>query len=325
MTTRIQTPGTPEFPSGRNVTIPTPGGVINPSAVTARLGSFPSTSGGIASKAIFAPAIGGMTFQIRISGIQVAAQHWDAFNALVPGYMWVVGNETGKQITTAARNNLLGASGLAPAFQSGRTFASIHHFMSTTPNSVIVSTGPTTFYAPFIEYGLATHAGKGPRPFMAFAMAMVLPGLIQAYADLAAVAADGHAAIIKSPRYKHPLEGYLRKWRKWLYDREKAIGNVTPFAVTGLGGLGLFRTQMLGMARGLGDLNAVITRTIGMRFQRRLVGQFTGRAIGIGSRTIFVNKTISGTFSPSQRGYNLFAGKQVSKFINQSNFLSGRR
>lgn len=324
MTTRFTTPGTPEVPGGRGVNIPTPGGIINPDIVTSKLGPFPSTSGGVASKAIFAPSIGGISVQIKVSGIQVAAQHWDAFRALVPGYMWVVGNETGIQMTTAARNNLLGASGLKPAFQSGRTFASIHHFMSTTPNSVIVSTGPTTFYAPFIEYGLATHAGKGPRPFMAHAALSILPGLIQAYADLAAVAADGANAKITSPRYKHPLEAYISKWRKWLYTREKAIGNITPFSITGLGSLNIFRTQMLGMARGLGDLNAVISRTIGSRFQRRLVGQFTGRAIGIGSRTIFINKQVNVGFSPAQRGYNLIAGKQVSQFINQSNFLSGR-
>ena len=324
MTTRFQTPGTPASPSGRSINIPTPSGVINPSLVTARLGSFPATSGRQASKQIFAPVSGGINVQVRVTGIEVAARHWDAFQALLPGYMWVTQNRTGELMTTAARNNLLGASGLKPAFQSGITFASVHHFVSTSPNSVTVSVGPTTFYAPFIEYGLATHAGIGPRPFMTHAAFSIIPGLVQAYADLAAVAAHGAAAIIKSPRYKHPLEKYLRKWRKWLYDREKAIGNITPFSVTGLGGLGLFRTQMLGMARGLGDLNAVITRTIGMRFQRRLVGQFTGRAIGIGSRTIFINKSVNVGFSPAQRGYNLIAGKQVSQFINQSNFLSGR-
>jgi len=323
MTTRFQTPGTPEVPRGRSINIPTPGGVINPAIVSSKLGPFPSTKGGIASKQIFAPAVGGIDLRIRVSGIRVAVQHWEAFQALLPGYMWVTQNVTGALMVTAARNNLLGASGFKPAFLTGRTFASIHHFISTTPNTVTVSVGPTTFYAPFIEYGLASHAGIGPRPFMTQAAFSIVPGLIQAYADLAAVAAHGATATIKSPRYKGPLEGYLRKWRKWLYTKEKAIGDIVPFSITGLSGLGVFRSQMIGLARGMGDLNAVITRSVGMRFQRRLVGQFTGRAIGIGSRTIFINKTIGGSFSPSQRGYNKIAGKQTSKFVNQSNLFGG--
>lgn len=293
------------------------------SASTSRLPPFPSRSALKAGTQLFRPV--GYTFDIRIQGLNVAAQHWDAVQELIPYYMWIVQDRAGELIRDDARAGLRGETGFKPAYISGDTHDSVHHYITTTPNSVMASIGPTTFYAPFIEYGMASHSGIGPRPFMMQAAFKNIPELIQAYSDLALLAKLGARAPLTAPNYKPPLSALIHKWRAWLYDKEKALGDITPLGPVGISapGMSVFRSQLIGSARLLGDLNAFITKTVNARFKRRLVGKLSGRAIGLGHRAIFVNQQVSVGFTPAQRGYNLLAGKAVTKYVDQNRTLAG--
>ena len=304
-------------------TIPT-GKTVKPSL--RGLPKFPTKKSLVAGTTrLISPAIGA-NLEIRVIGLTVAIEHWAAFQALVPGYMWVAQYRAGELMVGQARLALLGRTGFKPAFLSGDTYKSVYHVVSTTPTTTTVSVGPTTFYAPLIEFGLARHSKYGPRPFMAQALSLTLPWLIQAYVDLAGVAKYGANARVTSPPYKRDLEAYLRRWRSKLYRIERALGNIAVFAPFGLRvpGTGKFRATILGMARHIGDIQAVMQRTVGLRFQRRLTGKATGRLIGLGSRTIFINQIQSARISGAQRLYNVQAGQLVTKYIDQSNSLLGR-
>lgn len=268
----------------------------------------------------------GRDLEIRVTGLNVARNHWTAFNALVPGYMRIAQTIFGRLMVGEARRSLLGETGFKRAWLSGDTYKSVYSDVTATPNSVTTSTGPTTFYAPFIEFGLASHSRIGPRPFMAHALSTSLPFLVQAYADLAAVARLGSKARITSPPYKRDLEAYLRRFRAHLYSLEKRLGDLAVFAPFGMTipGTGKFRAGALGLARVIGDVQAVMGRVVGMRFQRRLTGQVTGRLIGVGSRTVFVNQVSTARITGAERFYNRFAGKLVTTYIDQSNTFLGR-
>lgn len=306
----------------RNISTTASGGI----AAVSGLGPFPQKKfleTGAAK--VLRPDIG-PNINITIRGINVVLEHWAAFQALVPGYMWVVQNRAGQLITQEARYALTGQAGWRPAILTGDTYNSLHHFITTTPREVKVSVGPTTWYAPFIEYGLATHAHIGPRPFMAFGTAQVLPYLIQAYADLALVAKYGARARMTAPRFREHTTPYLRKWRQFLYKAEEALGDIAPLGPVGITipGTNVFRASLLGMARVLGDIQSVMGRVVGQRFQRRLTGKVTGRLIGVGSRTIFADKVIGARITGGERIYNRIAGGAVTRYIDQSRTLGGR-
>ena len=300
------------FP-GTRVSLPVVNGGVDARAIG---GSFPSRKSLVSGNArILRPDVG-IDLQISIRGLNVAIEHWDAFQALLPGYMWIVGNETGKLMTAKAVSALAGQGPFQRAWLSGDTARSVHHFMSTTSDSVIVSTGPTTFYAPMIEYGLGPHAAShiGPRPFMQYAAAQILPFLFQAYADLGSFAKHGARGKITSPPYKSALESYIAKWRARLYKLEKELGDLVflPSGAFVVPGSGNIREGAIGTARVLGDIQSVLKRAIGQRFYRRLTGKITGRAIGIGSRTIFVNKVVGARITGGERAYNRIAGRTLS-------------
>ena len=229
-------PGPIGFPEQR-VALPVVGGAVDARAIG---GSFPSRKSLISGNArILRPDVG-IDLQIRVRGLNVAMEHWDAFQALLPGYMWVVANETGRLMTLKAVSALRGEGPFSRAWLSGDTARSVHHFISTTPDTVIVSTGPTTFYAPMIEYGLGPHAAAhiGPRPFMQYAAAQVLPFILQAYSDLASFAKHGARGRVTSPPFKSALEAYITKWRASLYKLEKELGDLVflpsgAFAIAG--------------------------------------------------------------------------------------------
>jgi len=256
----------------------------------------------------------------------VAREHWETFNALVPGYLFTAQTIFGRLMVGEARRALEGETGLPRAILSRDTYKSVRSDVTTTATSATTSSGPTTFYAPFIEFGLASHANIGPRPFMGHALSASLPFLVQAYADLAGVAKHGAKAVITSPPYKRDLTAYLRRFRIKLYSLERALGNVAVFAPLGLRipGTSAFRSSVLGLARVIGDVQAKMSKTVGLRFQRRLTGKVTGRLIGLGSRTVFVNQISTARITGAERLYNVFAGKAITRYVDQSNTFLGR-
>jgi hypothetical protein len=264
---------------------------------------------------MFRPKIG-PDIQIRITGLNVAAEHYAALDEFLPGMIWSILNEAGELMTAAARRTV--------PILSGDTYKSIHHFMSTGPGSSTVSVGPTTFYAPLIEYGLGPHARKGPRPFMSNALFEILPGLVLALNELARIAKAGTKFSPRTPEYKSVLQAHMAELRAFLYGAEKLIGDRVILGIRAPG-LSKIRAGLLGGARILGDVQSVMGRVVGARITRRLTGKVTGRLIGVGSRTIFVNQSVTAQISGAQRIYNLQAGKFMSRYVSQSGVLSGRR
>lgn len=150
---------------------------------------------------------------------------------------------------------------------------------------------------------------------MMMALSDSFPEWVQAYVDLATIARQGARGRITATGYKSPLEAYLAKWRQHLYSLEKELGDIVVIPGVGIPGVSGLRENLLGAARVIGDLQAVMGSAIGARFTRRLTGKVTGRAIGIGSRTIFANKVyVAGPISFGNRIYNRMAGKYASKY-----------
>jgi hypothetical protein len=263
-----------------------------------------------------------MGLNIVVTGLNIAAEHWEAMGDLILGAIWTIQNQAGIEMT---REGVIRIARYG-AVDTGATLRSIHHVMSTTQDSVTVSVGPTTFYAPFIEYGLGSHVGYGPRPFMMDAMFAIVPAWIRAFASLAVLAKVGAKTKITPGPYKTPMDNFLAQFRRRLYSIEKALGDIAPLGMVGfrIPGTTTFRETLLGGARAIGDVQAVVGRAVGARVTRRLTGKATGRLIGVGSRSVFANQQISaGPISGGQRIYNRVAGRAVTKYIDQSSTFGG--
>ncbi len=306
-------PGVGGFP-GSQVTVDTsPGQGANPGFL--RPYYYPKKVLQSGHAQVFRPSL---EMDITVRGINIVTNNLELWEAILPGAVWVAMNQAGQEMTRHARKNMIEWPP-KPIIESGDTYRSIHHFMSTTATEITASAGPTTFYAPFIEYGMGGHMGKGPRPFMSKAAYDALPELILAFVDLAAMIGKGGKGQITSRPYKPPLDSYLSRWRNFMYTVEKEIGDlvIPGFSISGLSQL---RSTLLSTARVLGDVQAVMGAAVGARFTRRLSGKVTGRAIGIGSRTIFTNKTYTASISGGQRIYNRLAGKYATRFAQFGGF-----
>lgn len=269
---------------------------------------------------VFRPnARGTLSVRIVVQGLQVVHDHAAAVDIMIPGAIGVIHSVTGRLTVEDARRSML-EDFPKPPILTGATRDSIHARLETTPGVVITSVGPTTFYSPFIEFGLAAHFTYGPRPFMSIAFARVLPQHLQALRDLARVAAVPRARI--TGRYHGPpTNSYLARFRAFLYTTEKRLGDTVAYG--GMPGLRPAREATLGMARVLGDIQSVLRSAVGARFARRLEGKVTGRLIGIGSHTIFGQRNVIAHISGAERTYNVIAGGYMNKFMSQTNLFGG--
>ncbi len=266
-------------------------------------------------------AFGDMHFRVIIRGLNATYNHAQAVNELIPGALAIIQGIAGQEAVKFARLALLGQAGFPKAFLSGNTHDSVHARMETTPGSIIMNIGPTTFYSPLIEFGLARHARHGPRPFMSYAFSETFPHWLAAIKELARVS-SGPTRTIKQNPYASPTNDFLRQFRDRLYTIEKELGDLVPLGIPLSIGRGI-RENLIGTARVLGDLQAVMTKAVGARFVRRMEGKVTGRLIGIGSNTIFTSRTFGARISGGERIYNRWAGKHMSRFIGQSQRFRG--
>lgn len=262
------------------------------------------------------------TFDVRIvvQGLNTSILHARAVDALIPGALGIIHSVTGDFTTTEARRSMQ-QDFIRPPIDTGLTMRSIHARLETTPDMIKTSVGPTTFYSPLIEFGLARHFTYGPRPFMSIAFATVLPHHLEALRQLAQVA-SGPRKRLTGKHHGPPTNNLIQRFRAFLYDAEKALGDAIPYV--GLPFLRGPREAALGTARVLGDLQSVISHAIGARISARLTGKVTGRLIGVGSNTIFTSSTFT-AITPLQRLYNAEAGKYLSRYVGQSNLLGGNR
>jgi hypothetical protein len=247
------------------------------------------------------------------------ANHAAVVDVMIPGALGVIHQVTGRLTVAEARRSMEQDFTRAP-IDTGATRDSIHSVLETTPDMVMTSVGPTTFYSPLIEFGLARHFTYGPRPFMSNAFFAVLPQHLQALRDLARVASIPRARIT-GKHHGPPTNSFLARFRAFLYTVEKELGDIIPFG--GFPGLSGPREALLNMARSIGDIQAVVGSAVGARFVRRLEGRVTGRLIGIGSNTLFASNSFSARITGGQRVYNRVAGRYASRFIGQNNTFGG--
>jgi hypothetical protein len=266
---------------------------------------------------MFRPNVAGsLNVQIIITGLNVVSMHAQAADALIPGALGILAMVTGRYTTFMAQKSIVQMG----AVDTGLTLRSIHPELETTPTMTKVSIGPSTYYAPLIEFGLGPHFPYGPRPFMSEAFSLIVPGWLRALHQLAMVVAGPSKTIKESP-YAREVNSWLRGFRGFLYDTEKRIGDVVPLGAPTF--LNKLRQGMINLARSIGDVQSVVGHVVGARIFRRLEGKVTGRLIGIGSHTIFATHNIATKISGAERAYNRIAGKYTSKFISQNQSFGG--
>lgn len=156
--------------------------------------------------------------------------------------------------------------------------------------------GPTTFYAPFLEYGTRFMA---PRPF-------TIPGgdlaeqvvyrSILAYLKLFDTnnggAGFGSGDIIAGRALQDPrIRGSISQFRSLLYSSAKFLGDVSV-----IGGREIFgpaRARMYLLARALGDTSSILSGTLDQRISRRLSGRAVGKLAGVGTIAFSSGRTYS--------------------------------
>lgn len=232
---------------------------------------------------------------VTIQGLNALLHDFEAIQQVWWDLSWSVHNFVGELTTHNARQ-------FVPV-DTGATYHSIHHNVFTTPTSIGTDIGPTTFYAPWLEYGTIRMA---PRPFMNRAVDMNEMGYYQAMAEVAGVAADIRKL---SPPYDQATRSVFDNFRTYLYDREKALGDISAFGFRPL--LSGPRAALLGTARLMGDVQSITGGWVSQRVYDRLSGQVTGRLIGVGRTSLSTSKTYGGFIGGSvgHRIYQRTAGK----------------
>lgn len=311
-----------------------PGGATRPDDfVTRRSNStkpFPGMGPGARARlrggaGIFRPSMGaGTIIQVDMIGARAVAEHAEAFEEMIGPLIWSIQEITGQYATVMARKFITEYD----VIDSGDTLRSVYHYLTTSgagigEGSVTVDIGPSTWYAPFPEYGMGGHAGIGPRPFMMDTFFAVLPLWRTVFMELADLGKRGQASrSFQTEPYARTLNAQIGRVRQRLYSVEKEIGDVFPLGLPSAIGRHL-RSYMVDIARTLGDIQAVVGRAVGARYSRRLSGRITGRLIGVGAHSIFGGASYTTSISGGQRVYNRIAGKYMARFASQNRLLSG--
>ena len=174
---------------------------------------------------------------------------------------------------------------------------------------IIAEMGPTTFYAPFLEFGWQKGGDYYAFPFMIPALNKHTIDFINGHIDVMGIVAGERPFALRPPMTKS-TQGAIGRARSFLYSREKALGDVV--VIGGSKYISPLRSGMLAAAKELGDLNAVMKGEVVRRVATRITGSVTGRALGY-TRTVSVSKTYSGTpggqTSVGGRVYNRVAGR----------------
>jgi HK97 gp10 family phage protein len=215
---------------------------------------------------------------IEIVGLNTVIEHFDAVNRLWFELPWAINNFTGELVTHNARQIVpISQPPRPPTFYHGATRDSIHHTLWTTPQDLAVDIGPTTFYSRYLEFGTAN---MSPKSFMIPAADMVEVAYINAMLEVAQIANQLRTF---SPPFNRAVSTPLSRLRAQLYSVQKAMGDVIAIAPGLRPMLSPFRSNMLSMARTLGDVSSLMSGTLLQRVQRRLRGRLSGRLIGVGS------------------------------------------
>lgn len=246
-------------------------------------------------------AKGSMVFRLELIGWNTLVEDQVAFGEILNSLAYMVTVLAGRLVRNTAQGRVPKDTWL--------TFNSMADdpWMSSEGDSFVATMGPTTFYAPFLEFGTYKMA---PRPFMWPAADAHAVDFVNGLIDAMAIAV-GDTARMRT--FSEDLQGFIQQYRKRLYSNQKMMGDIMALGIARQA-LGPIRASMLHTARGLGDINAVIGSTIGSRFSRRISGRITGRGLGL-SRSISASTTYGGSFAggtAGQRVYNRVVGRATS-------------
>ncbi len=266
--------------------------------------------------------------EIDVTGVNVLANHFDAvasiFVEAVPAVLDVtadIGIQRAKELvqkrTWATHDSINKDPGVVDFGHTGNWY---------------IDYGPTTFYAPWLEYGVSRHGGgfNKPYPFMIpsgdmaevalYASVIGLVSLLDSNTGGMGFSSAGGAAgrqVLNDSRIKTPFS----KYRSFLYSTAKALGDVSVFG--GRGVLGPLRSNMYQLARLMGDVQSTMNGLISRRVVNRLHGRVTGRIIGFGSQSLSHSASYSAFVggASGHRIYHRLAGRFGSGGFNPQNVL----
>lgn len=270
-------------------------------------------------------------YHVEVQGANALAQHFNAMAGLVDSFapqlldvVSDIGIETAQElvpvsdITEAGHVHTRDTINKSPGVHQRRGFW-------------IVEFGPTTHYAPFLEYGTRFMA---PRPFMIPAGDLAEQVLIASIVEFVKLLdtnsggagfGSGNVAAgkaLQDPRVKSSLGGF----RSGLYSGAKFLGDVSVFG--GREVIGPMRGLMYNMARSMGDVSSVVQGTMDTRISRRLTGRAAGRIAGYGSASLSTGSTYSAFpgGGGGRRIYQRSIGRATSSGISGVSFfdLAGR-
>lgn len=228
----------------------------------------------------------------EVQGVNVLSEHFWALSELVPSFAVQLLDVTSDIGIEHARELV--------RVDTGTTRDSINKspgvIQKENKGEWSVRYGPTTFYAPFLEYG-TRH--MHPYPFMIPSGDLaekVFFASVLAFLDLFDTDTGGTGfgggnidagRALSDPRVRGSISGF----RSFLYSQAKFLGDVSVFGGRGL--IGPLRSKMYLLARSIGDVTSIVGGTLGMRISRRLSGRTMGRIVGYGSASLSFGKTYS--------------------------------
>ena len=240
------------------------------------------------------------TFEVQ--GLETLIEHWYTVAALTDAMAPVIVDFYGDVTIHNARQ-----------FVPKRTWAT-HDSINKEPGVVrsqmgdySVWMGPTTFYSRFLEFGTIK---MSPRPFMIPALDMVEPDFIKAFEQLAKIADHVGGPISLGTADRDPrTKSILQQYRGGLYNVSKYLGDIAVFG--GRGVVSPIRANAITLAKAIGDVQSIMSGTLGSRISHRLRGRATGRIRGYGSASLAYGETYS-DFPGGEGGrrvYNRFMGR----------------
>lgn len=259
----------------------------------------------------------GQTRQVTVTvqGLNALIVDLAAMQQIVGELAWHVVDHTGFRLTLLGQryapvSNYDTNKG-PPTIYIGALRDSISYNMWTQGGAVGFDSGPTVFYAPFVHFGTSRQM---PNPFMFKASDEMEPMFRQGVAEIAKVF---DAARSLSAPYTQPTASTFAKYRAYLYSAEKALGDLGAIGLSPI--LSGPRTGLLNAARALGDIDAVMSNTVGSRITARLTGRATGRIIGFGRRPFQGGGTYSSFIGGSvgSRIYQREVAPVVNRYLDQ--------
>ena len=242
-----------------------------------------------------AASLGSVQLYATMQGQRVLTEHFYVMGAILPGMLFGVVDAFGYILKDKAKEIQL------PNWETGDTQRSIDTTGAIAMgNAYMAQTYVTTPYAKFQEFGFV-HYRTGQwiyNPFMIPAADAITPAFVSAVNQVMEVA--GNLRFFTGPAATTPAADILASARQALYSYSKFAGDIQ---VLGFGGLSASRGFAIKGAKGIGNIQAAQSGTIGARITRIGLGRFGGAQIRGGQ---LGGGILSG---PSGRIYNRISGR----------------